>query len=229
LTERILSAIGVGLDEDVCEVYNFLATNYEPGDELFFFGFSRGAFTARAAAGLVCRVGLCETYMLWRFWEVYAVYKTLGPNERIGDTVWVKSWDSGSEDYFSLDVRGKIVRIKKGYGSERFTSRFAKKVKVKVVGVWDTVGAIGIPNNIIWGCQQCQSEIRLPRHSTQCQGCLGVPYRERIPRASAGRASCVSSAHSLETIRQIRWQLGPGQGDRSSLGADSPYCTKDCL
>ncbi|KAF9772569.1 hypothetical protein IL306_009715 [Fusarium sp. DS 682] len=143
-------AIGAGLDEDVCEVYNFLATNYEPGDELFFFGFSRGAFTARAAAGLVCRVGLCETYMLWRFWEMYAVYKTLGPNERIGDTDWVKSPDSGSEDYFSLDVRGEIVRIKKGSGSEWFTSRFAKKVKVKVVGVWDTVGAIGIPSNIIW-------------------------------------------------------------------------------
>jgi len=38
--------------------YGFLATNYEEGDEIFFFGFSRGAFTARAICGIVCNLGL---------------------------------------------------------------------------------------------------------------------------------------------------------------------------
>ncbi|KAH0593320.1 hypothetical protein MHUMG1_09042 [Metarhizium humberi] len=143
-------ALGVGLDEDVCEIYNFLAINYEEGDELFFFGFSRGAFTARAAAGLVCRVGLCETYMLHRFWEMYAVYQTLGPEELIENSEWVKSPHPESEAHFWLNVRGEMVPVKKGSGQDWFTDRYADNVSVKVVGVWDTVGALGIPSNTLW-------------------------------------------------------------------------------
>jgi len=48
----------IGLAENVREGYDFVATNYEEGDELFFFGFSRGAFTARAIAGLIGEVGV---------------------------------------------------------------------------------------------------------------------------------------------------------------------------
>ncbi len=46
-------AFGVGLSRDVRDAYRFLVENFEPGDELFFFGFSRGAFTARSTAGFV--------------------------------------------------------------------------------------------------------------------------------------------------------------------------------
>ena len=41
-------AFGEGLSENVCEAYNFLVNNYESGDEVYMFGFSRGAFTARS-------------------------------------------------------------------------------------------------------------------------------------------------------------------------------------
>ena len=39
---------GAGLAENVCEAYNFVVNNYSPGDEIYVFGFSRGAYTARA-------------------------------------------------------------------------------------------------------------------------------------------------------------------------------------
>ena len=42
-------AFGVGLSRNIQEAYRFLVFNYEPGDELFFFGFSRGAYTVRSA------------------------------------------------------------------------------------------------------------------------------------------------------------------------------------
>ena len=49
-------AFGVGVDAHVLEAYTFFSQNYAPGDELFLFGFSRGAFTARAIASLICNV-----------------------------------------------------------------------------------------------------------------------------------------------------------------------------
>ena len=57
--DRILGgAFGFGLFHNVIAAYRFLAQNYEPGDEIFIVGFSRGAYTARSVAGMVGRVGL---------------------------------------------------------------------------------------------------------------------------------------------------------------------------
>lgn len=50
--------IGYGLRENVKEMYEALAENYEEGDRIFLFGFSRGAFTVRALTGLLFRCGL---------------------------------------------------------------------------------------------------------------------------------------------------------------------------
>ena len=51
-------AFGFGLFSNVRTAYRFLALNYEPGDEIFVFGFSRGAYTARSLVGMIARVGL---------------------------------------------------------------------------------------------------------------------------------------------------------------------------
>jgi uncharacterized protein (DUF2235 family) len=50
--------LGRGVIESVTELYRFLMRHYEPGDRIFLFGFSRGAFTVRALAGLVHVCGL---------------------------------------------------------------------------------------------------------------------------------------------------------------------------
>src|SRR5687768_3369281 len=58
-TDRILGgAFGFGLFHNVLSGYRFLAQNYEPGDEIFIVGFSRGAYTARSLGGMVARAGL---------------------------------------------------------------------------------------------------------------------------------------------------------------------------
>ena len=57
--DRMLGgAFGFGLSQNVISSYRFLAQNYEPGDEIFIVGFSRGAYTARSLAGMIGRVGL---------------------------------------------------------------------------------------------------------------------------------------------------------------------------
>src|ERR1700722_18030432 len=49
----IEGATGIGVDDNIRSAYQFIAQNYVPGDEIYLFGFSRGAFTARSLAGLI--------------------------------------------------------------------------------------------------------------------------------------------------------------------------------
>jgi len=58
LTERLRGAFGLGLSDNVLEAYAWLAERYEDGDEIYLFGFSRGAYTARSVAGLIILCGL---------------------------------------------------------------------------------------------------------------------------------------------------------------------------
>lgn len=137
---------GQGLDENVCEAYNFIVNNYAPGDELFFFGFSRGAYTVRACAGLVCRVGICKPSAMNQFWEMYANYKSLAPETPFEKCVWPKWWDGAPEEY-TIKVGDEEKTFKKGAGYDWF-AKAEKEVSIKVVGVFDTVGALGIPDNV---------------------------------------------------------------------------------
>ncbi len=53
-------AFGFGFEDNVCDLYKFLARNYEPGDRVYFFGFSRGASTVRACTGFINACGLAK-------------------------------------------------------------------------------------------------------------------------------------------------------------------------
>jgi len=64
-------ATGQGLSENVREAYAFISNNYEPGDEIFLLGFSRGAYTARSIAGLIGAVGLLTKRGLWALPEIF--------------------------------------------------------------------------------------------------------------------------------------------------------------
>ena len=70
---------GVGLADNVKQAYGFLVDNYEPGDQLFFFGFSRGAHTVRSLGGMVGLVGLLEKRHMDRFLEAWEYYRTPPP------------------------------------------------------------------------------------------------------------------------------------------------------
>ncbi|MCJ1387339.1 hypothetical protein MMC18_000182 [Xylographa bjoerkii] len=135
---------GEGLDENVCEAYNFLVSNYNYGDEVFFFGFSRGAYTARAAAGLVCNVGICKPTAMSQFWEMYAMYKAY-PGQDLQTTPWAKRLPEGAQaSKFVIKVKGKDMDFMTESGWS-WMANSRRDVDVKVVGVWDTVGSLGIP------------------------------------------------------------------------------------
>ncbi|RKK75129.1 hypothetical protein BFJ69_g7878 [Fusarium oxysporum] len=116
--KAIYGGFGWGLDIEVSQIYDFISNNYEPGDELFFFGFSRGAFTVRSVAGLVCDVGVLSAVHMSRFTEMWEAYRANTSGEPFRNSAWYRN---NKEELGLTDVR------------------------VKVVGVWDTVGALGIP------------------------------------------------------------------------------------
>jgi uncharacterized protein (DUF2235 family) len=72
-------AFGVGLSRNVFDAYHFLIDNYESGDGLYLFGFSRGAFTARSLAGLVRNCGILRREL------------TLTPHESISSACGIPS------------------------------------------------------------------------------------------------------------------------------------------
>ena len=117
--DRILGgAFGFGLFHNVIASYRFLAQNYEPGDEIFIIGFSRGAYTARSVAGMVGRVGLLTKLSL--------------VEERLPTAV-------------ALYQRTALPSGVLGEGVEEFRHDHCHPANVDFLGVFDTVGALGVP------------------------------------------------------------------------------------
>ncbi|TWP35785.1 DUF2235 domain-containing protein [Leekyejoonella antrihumi] len=106
---------GVGLSANIIDAYRFLVHEYEPGDELFFFGFSRGAFTARSLVGLVRNSGILRVKNAGRVDEAYTLYRDRRAHPR-------------------------------GVAATLFRRSYAHEPRIRFVGVWDTVGALGIPD-----------------------------------------------------------------------------------
>lgn len=80
LTEKLSGGIlGHGLDTNVKQLYTSIALNYDPGDELYLFGFSRGAYTVRSLAGLIHACGIVPRHRLHDVHEAYEAYRSGNP------------------------------------------------------------------------------------------------------------------------------------------------------
>jgi hypothetical protein len=110
-------AFGFGLSRRVKQAYRFLVDRYEPGDELWFFGFSRGAFTARSTAGFVRKCSILRREHAGRLGDAYRLYRGRGPRNHPDAQ------------------RPRAFRERYGHPAMR----------IRFVGVWDTVGALGFP------------------------------------------------------------------------------------
>lgn len=123
-------AFGYGLSENIRLGYRWLMEHYDPGDEIFVFGFSRGAFTARSLTGIIARCGLLKPDAPMSFMQVYERYQK-------GDTVrpiyQLKYDHNHGKSDFSFEEKTLLQHA--WYGRDL----------IKMTGVWDTVGSLGIP------------------------------------------------------------------------------------
>lgn len=147
---------GAGLAENVIEAYNFIVMNYELGDEIFCFGFSRGAYTARAVAGLVSDIGVMKPIHMQFFPTLYRTYMTNDEGVEFRQT---QAWRFFVEG--KLSKRGEELRAQGKEFNPNNLQELAEvwdirphgelaispeSRKVKVVGVFDTVGSLGVPD-----------------------------------------------------------------------------------
>jgi uncharacterized protein (DUF2235 family) len=107
-------AFGAGLFQKIKDGYTKLAHVYEKGDEVFLFGFSRGAYTARSLAGMIAICGL--------------------PTADFTD----ETVDTAFEAYRNKDQRATLL-------AQLNSTCDMFNAKLSMVGVWDTVGSLGIP------------------------------------------------------------------------------------
>ncbi|HEX9106454.1 MAG TPA: DUF2235 domain-containing protein [Longimicrobiales bacterium] len=112
--DRVLGGMfGLGLDRNICDLYRFLVQNFEAGDEIYLFGFSRGAFTVRSLAGMIRKCGVLRKNRVDEVNSAYQFYRS---------------------DHMPGSAEAKAFRTEK-----------AVETRIRCIGVWDTVGALGIP------------------------------------------------------------------------------------
>ncbi len=106
---------GIGLFQKIKQGYSAIASQYVPGDQIFIFGFSRGAYTARSLAGMIAVCGL----------------PTLNPNDPQCLDMAFEAYRNTSQRQMLLQALNEANRM--------------DDAKIQFLGVWDTVGSLGIP------------------------------------------------------------------------------------
>lgn len=109
-------SFGRGLEKNVMDAYRFLVHNYNIGDEIYLFGFSRGAYTVRSLTGMMNNCSLLKSQNGHMVEEAFALYKS------------TRRKPNGA---YSIDWRAK--------------NAITNEIKITFVGAWDTVGSMGLP------------------------------------------------------------------------------------
>jgi uncharacterized protein (DUF2235 family) len=136
---------GAGFLKNLGDAYRFLIFNYTPGDEIYAFGFSRGAYTARSFVGLINTCGILQRRYAGRVNQAIDRYK-----RRSGDHGFLEAMNSfRAECSPEVCVSGDedAWRAKNVAGYQAGASH---PLRIRYVGVWDTVGALGIPARYRW-------------------------------------------------------------------------------
>lgn len=79
----IEGATGIGVDDNIRSAYQFISQNYIPGDEIYLFGFSRGAFTARSLVGLITACGILFRQSLHALPDAWIYYRSAKPHSAV--------------------------------------------------------------------------------------------------------------------------------------------------
>ncbi|MGV6850445.1 MAG: DUF2235 domain-containing protein [Marinibacterium sp.] len=111
--------LGKGINRQIRRAYGWLASRYRPGDRIYLFGFSRGAFAVRSMAGVIDMVGLLR--------PEHATHRNVRAAYR------------------------HYERNPYGHAAAAFSQEFCfPKTRIEMVGVWDTVKALGLRPPVLW-------------------------------------------------------------------------------
>ncbi|MBL0001859.1 MAG: DUF2235 domain-containing protein [Sphingomonadales bacterium] len=216
-------AFGKGMMTNIREAYRFLLFNYEPGDQIYAFGFSRGAFTARSFLGFIRHAGILDVDSAEQIDQAIAIYK--GAFKGDGDDalpalkfraqhssqVCVSEWDRDWRRENCPPVAAELPIL-----------------EIKYLGVWDTVAALGCPKlipgstwiNRKWRFHDAKltSKVKMARHA------LAIDERRVLfepvlwDNVAELNAKCEISTYDPEAPYQQKWFPGV----HGSVGGGGP-------
>ncbi len=145
---------GLGLEANVREAYNWLVDNYNDNeeheglgpDEVYIFGFSRGAYTARSLMGFISSCGLIKRgspLMISQLWQSY-IY--IAQHRKEGNPWWKKALNKKGNKYKFR----RIDKLRKDGDPEDYFNEaeqilkiWSRRINITYMGIFDTVGAMG--------------------------------------------------------------------------------------
>jgi uncharacterized protein (DUF2235 family) len=150
---------GFGLEENVRDAYNWLVGNYcdfdsDHPDEIFVFGFSRGAYTARSLVGFIGECGLLRRGAPITVNELWEAYCVLGREREKRSSIWERFFPKEPAPVRAITCLKTDPWTEAKYGTapwlaedvnpvEELLIRWSRRVKITYLGLYDTVGAIG--------------------------------------------------------------------------------------
>jgi uncharacterized protein (DUF2235 family) len=183
VTRAVNGATGLGLSDNIINAYKFIVWNYEPGDELYLMGFSRGAYTVRSLAGMIRRCGILKIQDLRLIQEAYNFYRDPSHESRAG-----------------------------GERSESFIARNSyPDTEIKFLGVWDTVGALGIPHTKfrMWNRKRYKfHDLTLSHIIKHAYQAMAIDEHRSLFDVNLWRQSKHAIENNVEQFVEQRWFAG---------------------
>ena len=124
MTHLLGGAFGYGLSGNVMAGYHRLCEKWQPGDDVYLFGFSRGAYTARSLGGLIRKCGLLKR----------------GADGKLAQAAVSSAYDFYRDTTIQPDDPA----------AQNFRAQHSVEIGIHFIGVWDTVGSLGIPDTASW-------------------------------------------------------------------------------
>jgi uncharacterized protein (DUF2235 family) len=136
--DRLTGAFGDGVEANIYDAYRFLIGNYAPGDEIYLFGFSRGAYTVRSIGGMIRKCGILERPYVKHYHAAIELYRNDQHPDQPGPSKFRQNHS----------IAG------------------AEAIPIRMIGAWDTVGALGIPLRGFRGLTHAKCQF----HDTELSG-----------------------------------------------------------
>jgi uncharacterized protein (DUF2235 family) len=201
--DRLLGGtMGTGLDRKIMEMYSFLMLNYQPAkppdksDEIYLFGFSRGAYTARSLVGFIRCCGILKPENLHLLETAFGLYRD-------------------RNKYTSPDSDA-MVAFRRNFSIEDITH-------IHLLGVWDTVGSLGLPLSVfkLYNSEKYQfHDVTLSSTVKHAFHALAIDERRKLFEPTLWEPSTKVVTGEVKQISEQRWfpgvhcNIGGGYEDR---------------
>lgn len=207
---------GVGLLTNMRDAYRFLIFNYRPGDEIFVFGFSRGAFTAMSFVGLLRTAGILRVSDAKQIDEAFALYTKNAAD--VDDDNTQKRTFRAKYSQVVIDDADRAWREAQHYDISQ-----SPPLKVEYLGVWDIVAALGVPTALgplarWWvGRRYGFHDVRLSNTAVMARHAVAIDeYRAHFPPTLWSNVDDLNGEKAFKPDAPYQQQWFPG--DHGSVG-----------